>query len=165
MSAWKRPHVEVGQTVSFFKYRNTEPRALVVTDINDKTISGMMYKGGGQKWVDCVFHVDDPELEARPQMQEAMWDHTAETKMVLKMWDHLGLGEANELAKPEVFNTDKRMDLVTIEENRELDHVRQMMHAGILDKGRLCKESGVHHKRVEKELNAFLAKKRQLANS
>lgn len=168
MSVFKRPAVAVGDTVSFYRWKNSEPRAMVVTSIQEKTITGVIFAkgGGGFSPVDCVYHVDDPELDERPQMQESMWDLSDLRKQVNKMWDHLGLGStsAQALASPEITK-ETRMDSMQSGEERELDMVKQMIHMGCVDKGRICHETGVHHKRVEKVLNAFLAEKKARDNS
>lgn len=166
MSVFKRPPVAVGDTVSFYRWKNSEAKAMVVTKVEPKTLTGIVFapSGAGFTNIDCVFHVDDPELDERPQMQESMWDHNDQRKMVNKIWDHLGLGEVKTLESLEM-KKETRMDAVQAGEERELDHVRRMIHMGCLDKGRICKETGVHHKRVEKEINAFLADKRARDNS
>jgi hypothetical protein len=166
MSDWKRPHIEVGATVSFHKFYDSKPLAMLVTHIDEKTISGAVFSPHGAGFIpmDCVFHVDDPELQSRPQMQEAMWRHTEIHRKVNHMWEQRGLDsqvDVKEFAQKPEFRADPAPDRET--KNGD-DQVRQMLHAGCLDKGRICAETGVHHKRVEKMLKEFLADREDQVN-
>lgn len=156
---WKRPHIEVGATVSFYKFFDSKPKAMIVTEVGEQTIKGAVFgnQGGGFIPMACVYHVDDPELSSRPQMQEAMWRHTEEHRKVNLMWERMGMQESRnaeiqEFSMPEALRSTKEM----VEEKDDLAKVASMFYQGCTDKGRICAETGVHHKRVEKYLNQMI---------
>lgn len=87
---WQQPTVQVGDCVIARDGFETPDRAMLVTEVNQRFLRGIMYTNGGARQIEQAYHKTSPDLgQHQFNRGHVMWEHSKQTKRQLQIENDL----------------------------------------------------------------------------
>lgn len=146
---WTAPEISPGDIVIHYHHRDAQSRGdgrpLQVLRVHDggRRVEGLIMNESGFIHEPNCTHVDDPDCELRPVLQESMWDYG--------YWHKKALDQEARITALEALLAAKTSS-VTDEEKEELYRQARRMAAEGASQTKIVQATGLHHQTVKRIL-------------